>query len=150
MERLVILGGGYGGLKVLSTLIEERLPDNIEFTVIDRNPYHSLKTEFYTIAAGTAADRDVRKNFPKDERIQYVFGEIEKIDTVNRQIIVHNTNKTILYDCLVIALGCEDNYHNVKGAKEFTESVQTFAQARQTGLAIGNLKAYGKVSVVGA
>lgn len=150
MERLVILGGGYGGLKLLSSLLEERLPDNLEITVIDRNPYHSLKTEFYTIAAGTSADRDVRKNFPKDERINYIFGEIAKIDIVNEQILIKNRNKKLQYNYLIIALGCEDNYHNVGGAKEFTESVQSFTKARYTGLAVGNLKAYGKVSVVGA
>lgn len=150
MERLVILGGGYGGLKLLSSLLEERLPDNLEITVIDRNPYHSLKTEFYTIAAGTSADRDVRKNFPKDERINYIFGEIAKIDIVNEQILIKNRNKKLQYNYLIIALGCEDNYHNVEGAKEFTESVQSFTKARYTGLAVGNLKAYGKVSVVGA
>src|SRR5699024_11079539 len=119
MERLVILGGGYGGLKLLFALLEERLPDNLEITVIDRNPYHSLKTEFYTIAAGTSADRDVRKNFPKDERINYIFGEIAKIDIVNEQIFIKNKSKKIQYNYLIIALGCEDNYHNVEGAKEF-------------------------------
>src|SRR5690625_3437138 len=111
MERLVILGSGYGGLKVLSTLLGEVLPSNLDITVIDRNPYHSLKTEFYTIAAGTAADRDIRRNFPKDERINYVFGEIEQIDTIQEKIIINQPNKTIAYDYLIIALGCEDNYH---------------------------------------
>src|SRR5690625_7027457 len=58
--------------------------------------------------------------------------------------------KTVSYDYLVIALGCEDNYHGIEGAEEHTESVQTFSNARQAGLAVGNLKAYGKVSIVGA
>src|SRR5690625_1783319 len=149
MERVVILGGEYGCMKVLNTLIEEKLPDQVEIILIDRNPYHSLKTEFYTIAAGTAADRDVRKSFPKDERVQYVFGEIKEIDHVNQQVIM-SKDKNISYNYLIIALGSEDNYHQVKGAAEYTNSVQTFSQARYAGLAIGNLKAYGKVSVVGA
>lgn len=150
MKKLVILGGGYGGLKVLSTLIEQKLPDDIEITLIDKNPYHSLKTEFYTIAAGTVADKDARIAFPKHDQVNYVFGAIEKIDTDNQQIIINKMTKTVSYDYLVIALGCEDNYHGIEGAEEHTESVQTFSNARQAGLAVGNLKAYGKVSIVGA
>lgn len=151
MERLVILGGGYGGLNILSSLLEQWLPDNLLITVIDKNPYHSLKTEFYTIAAGTAADKNVRIDFPKNDHVNYVFGEINQIDIENQMITLNKKlNNTIHYDYLVVALGCEDNYHGVDGAPEFTQSVQSFSKARQTGLAIGNLKAYGKVSVVGA
>ncbi len=150
MKRLVILGGGYGGIKVLSGLLENHLPDDIEITVIDRNPFRSLKTEFYTIAAGTVADSEVRVDFPEDNRVKYIFKEVTKIDTENNQIVFEEPEDTFHFDYLVIGLGCEDNFHGVKGAKEFTESVQTFAKARHTGVAVGNLNAYGKVTVVGA
>lgn len=148
MVKLVILGGGYGGLRFLTTLLEEKLPDPLEITIIDQNPYHSLKTEFYTIAAGTCADRDVRVQFPTHHQVQYIFEKITKIDVENETI--HLETKSISYDYLVIALGCEDNYHQVEGAKEYTESVQSFQKARFTGVAVGNLKAYGQISVVGA
>src|SRR5699024_4922629 len=73
------------------------------------------------------------------------------IDTDNEQVKVNRkTEHTIDYDYLVIALGCEDNYHGIKGAEEFTESVQSFSKSRHAGLAVGNLNAYGKVSIVGA
>lgn len=151
MKRLVILGGGYGGINILSKLLENHLPNDLEIIVIDKNPYHSLKTEFYTIAAGTSADKNVRINYPKDNRVRYIFGKIKQIDTENEQIIIDQTlNNIIHYDYLVVGLGCEDNYHSVDGAKEFTESVQTFSKARKTGVVVGNLKAYGKVSIVGA
>src|SRR5690625_1028305 len=150
MERLVILGGGYGGIKILTTILDEGIPDNVQITIIDKNPYHSLKTEFYTIAAGTVADRDVRIDFPNNKQINYVFSEIDQIDTENQQIVLKRAIDSIDYDYLVIALGCEDNYHGIGGAKEHAESVQSFSKARHTGLAVGNLKAYGKVSIVGA
>src|SRR5690625_28755 len=150
MKRLVVLGGGYGGLKVILGLLENQLPEDIEIILIDRNPYHSIKTEFYTIAAGTSAEKDIRLAFPDDKRVQYVYGEINKIDTENEEISFSDSSKTVPYDYLGIGLGCEDNYHGSKGAPEFTNSVQTFQNARYTGLAVCNLKAYGKVSVVGA
>ncbi|MGJ9459083.1 NAD(P)/FAD-dependent oxidoreductase [Oceanobacillus sp. CF4.6] len=150
MKRLVIIGGGYGGIKILSGILDQPLPEDIHITVVDRNPFRSLKTEFYTIAAGTVADQDVRVEFPEDSRVNYVFNEIIKIDTEKEQIIFDDPAATIPFDYLVIGVGCEDNYHDIPGAEEFTESVQTFTKARHTGMAIGNLKAYGKVSIIGA
>lgn len=151
MKHLVILGGGYGGLKVLTTLLNQSLPKDVKITLIEKNPYHSLKTEFYTIAAGTCADKDVRMSFPKDERVNYVFAKVNHIDTEQQKITVdRKTEDEISYDYLVVALGCEDNYHGIKGASEFTYSVQSFSRARYAGLAVNNLKAYGKVSIIGA
>ncbi|WP_099159192.1 NAD(P)/FAD-dependent oxidoreductase [Virgibacillus ndiopensis] len=152
MKRLVILGGGYGGINIVSTLLSYQLPEDAHITIVDRNPYHSLKTEFYAVAAGTSAYKDVRIDFPDDDRVNYLFAEVEEIDTENQQILFKkaNTTKALPYDYLVVALGCEDNYHGIEGAAEFTESVQTFAKARHAGLAVGNLKAYGKVTIVGA
>ncbi|RYG72536.1 NAD(P)/FAD-dependent oxidoreductase [Lentibacillus lipolyticus] len=150
MKNIVILGGGYGGVNIIQNLIEQNLPEDVHFTVIDRNPYHSIKTEFYTIAAGTSADKNVRMEFPEHDKISYIFAEIERIDTENRQILFQDRSETTAYDYLIIGLGCEDNYHGIEGATEYTESIQTFQGARHTGMAIGNLKAYGKATIVGA
>lgn len=151
MRNIVIVGGGYGGFKILNSLLSQTLPEDVRITVIDKNPYHSLKTEFYTIVAGTVADKDVRMQFPDDERVQYIFREVEKIDTEQEEITVkRKTDPVIAYDYLIIGLGCEDNYHGIEGADKFTQSVQTFSSARKANLAVGNLGAYGKVSIVGA
>ncbi|MBM7571233.1 NAD(P)/FAD-dependent oxidoreductase [Aquibacillus albus] len=150
MKRLVILGGGYGGLKALNDLIDSGLPNNLHITLIDRNPYNSLKTEFYALAAGTTSDKDVRTEFPIHKQVDLVFGEIIHIDTEKEQVKLYDSEEAINYDYLIIGLGCEDNYHGVPGADEYTESVQSISRARHTGLAVGELKAYGKVSVVGA
>lgn len=150
MKRLVILGGGYGGIKILHQLLDDELPKDLHITMVDRNPYHSLKTEFYTIAAGTVAEKDVRIEFPKHDQVEYLFAEIEQIDTDNQQVMLGNSDEPVAYDYLVVSMGCEDNYHGIEGAIEFTESVQTISKARHTALAIAELKAYGKVAIVGA
>ncbi|MGM8364881.1 NAD(P)/FAD-dependent oxidoreductase [Virgibacillus sp. W0181] len=150
MKRLVILGGGYGGIKLLYGLINQHLPEDLEIIVVDKNPYHSMKTEFYTIVAGTSADTDVRSAFPTNDHVKYVFAEVNAIDIENQQLTFKDKSDPVTYDYLVIGIGCEDNYHGIEGAEAFTESVQTFSKARHAGLAVGNLKAYGKVSIVGA
>lgn len=150
MRNLVILGGGYGGIKVLTGLLGSALPDDLQIIVIDKNSYHSYKTEFHTIVAGTAAEIDVRTNFPVHDQVQYEFGTVKEIDIENERITFQDSSRVIAYDYLVISVGCEDAYHGIEGAEEFTESVQSFSKARYAGLAVGNAKPYGKISVVGA
>src|SRR5699024_6928006 len=140
----------YGGIKVLTGLLGLALPDDVEIIVIDKNPYHSYKTEFHTIVAGTEADINVRTDFPLHEQVRYEFGEVKKIDHETNEIFFRDRSKVIMFDYLVIGLGCEDSYHGIEGAETFTESVQSFSKARHAGFAVGNLPAYGKVSIVGA
>src|SRR5690625_1246553 len=150
MRKLVILGGGYGGIKVLTGLLGLALPEDLQIIVVDKNPYHSYKTEFHTIVAGTAADINVRTEFPVHDQVHYEFGEVQSIDYEKQEVYFQDKSTVVTYDYLVIALGCEDVYHGIEGAEEFTESVQSFSKARHAGFSVGNLKAYGKVSIVGA
>ncbi|UOQ48287.1 FAD-dependent oxidoreductase [Gracilibacillus caseinilyticus] len=150
MKRVVIIGGGYGGMNALHQLMDNGIPSDVHISVIDRNPYHSLKTEFYAIAAGTKSDKEVRIDFPVHEQISYIYGEIVEIDTENERIRLQNNDNMVEYDYLVIGLGCEDNYHGIQGAMEYTESVQTIERARKASIKINNLPAYSQVSVVGA
>lgn len=148
MRKLVLLGGGYGNMRVLLRLLPS-LPEDVEITLVDRTPFHSLKTEFYALAAGTVSDADVRVQFPQHERMKIVNGDIFDIDLKEKTIFLANAEQ-ISYDDLVIGLGCEDKYHSVPGADEFTYSIQSIAKARATyqtliGLAPGSI-----VGIVGA
>jgi NADH:ubiquinone reductase (H+-translocating) len=150
MKQIVILGGGYGGFRILHRLLSKGLSPDIQITLVDRNPFHSLKTEFYALAAGTSADKHVRVNFPFHDQVRPVYGEIEKIDIENEQVIVREHAEPIHYDYLIIGLGCEDNYHGIEGAEVYTESVQTIAKARQAGYKVTNLSPGSQVTIVGA
>ncbi|RXK18105.1 NAD(P)/FAD-dependent oxidoreductase [Macrococcus sp. DPC7161] len=148
MKNLVLLGGGYGNMRVMQKLLPNTLPSEYNITLIDRIPFHGLKTEFYALAAGTESDKDVRVDFPKDARLNTVFGEITSIDLENQLISVGDSK--VDYDELIIGLGCEDKYHNVPGAKEHTFSIQTMTQARKTYQAIADLPSGSTVGIVGA
>ena len=80
MKRFVILGGGYGGLTVAQELLEGDLPENTVIVLIDRMPYQGLKTEYYSLVAGTVADIDLRVSFPSDPRLIVTYGEVTDVD----------------------------------------------------------------------
>lgn len=149
MRKLVLLGGGYGNMRVLLRLLPNSLPSDTEIILIDRTPFHSMKTEFYALAAGTESDQDVRVPFPENERLKVVNGEIVEIVLEEKCILLENGTR-VEYDDLVIGLGCEDKYHGVPGAEEFTYSIQTIGNSRKTYQALLSLPPGATVGVVGA
>lgn len=149
MKHLVLLGGGYGGMRILHHLLPHQLPDDVKITLVDKNPYHCLKTEYYALAAGTISDQHVRVSFPEHPRLTVQFGEITGIDIEKKQVHLQN-GQIVTYDDLVIGLGCEDKYHNIPGASEYTCSIQSIDQARETYRRLNNLTAGTTVCIVGA
>jgi NADH:ubiquinone reductase (H+-translocating) len=147
MKRLIILGGGYGGSKLIHQLLPH-LDKDVEIKLIDRNPYHSMKTEFYALAAGTVAEREIRSVFPKHDQLQLVVDEILSVDLENKGVHLRH-HDTIYYDYLVVALGSEDAYHGTEGAKEHALSIGTIKKSRQTYEAVNNVDSYGMITVVG-
>ncbi|MBC9874623.1 NAD(P)/FAD-dependent oxidoreductase [Macrococcoides bohemicum] len=148
MKNLVLLGGGYGNMRIMQRLLPNTLPTEYNITLIDKIPFHGLKTEFYALAAGTESDKEVRVEFPQDKRLNVVYGEVTQID-LEKQIVSIGENH-VDYDELVIGLGCEDKYHNVPGAEEYTYSIQTMTKARKTYRSIADLPSGSTVGIVGA
>jgi NADH dehydrogenase len=146
--NIVILGGGYGGLRIIQRMLAASLSKDVQLTLVDRMPYHCLKTEYYALAAGTEPDSALRVSFPNDPRLLIKFAEITEID-LEKKFVHLKDQERLSYDYLVVALGCEDRFHGVEGAQEHALSIQTIAQTRQTYQALNNVKPYGKVCIVG-
>ncbi|WP_042476091.1 NAD(P)/FAD-dependent oxidoreductase [Bacillus ndiopicus] len=149
MKKLVLLGGGYGNMRILLRLLPNNLPQDTEIILIDRTSFHSLKTEFYALAAGTSTDKEIRVAFPEHPRLKTIFGEVIRIDREDKTIYLEG-DQEVKYDDLVIGLGCEDKYHGVPGAEENTFSIQTIAKSRTTFEKLCGLPPGSTVAIVGA
>ncbi len=147
MKKLIILGGGYGGMMLLSRLISN-LPYDIMIILIDKAPYHFLKTEYYALAAGTVSDEHIRIPFPKHPQVSILNAEVEGINLSSHKVNLVN-GESIFYDNLVIGLGCEDNYHSIPGADEFTHSIQTRGRSQKTYTELNLLEEESKVAIIG-
>jgi NADH:ubiquinone reductase (H+-translocating) len=149
MRNLVLLGGGYGNMRILLRLLPNQLPEDVQITLVDKVPYHCLKTEYYALAAGTISDHHIRVPFPEHPRLHIQYGLVTNID-LQQQLVYLKDQSPIRYDDIVIGLGCEDKYHNVPGAQEHTCSIQSIENARCTYQKLNNLEPGSTVAIVGA
>jgi NADH dehydrogenase len=148
MKKLVILGGGYGGLTIANQLLEKEIPRDTLIILIDRMPHQGLKTEYYALASGTISDYDLRVTFPVDPRIIVKYGEISDIQLA-KKVVVLQDNEEVSYDWLVIGLGCVDNFHNIQGAEQYANTIQTFSATRMTYQKVNDIRPYGQITIIG-
>ena len=148
MNQIIILGGGYGGQRIAEKLLAADLPDNVLITLVDRMPFHGLKTEYYALAAGTEPENLIRVPYPNDPRLHVKHGEVVRVD-LDEQAIHFDNGDVLSYTWMVIGLGCEDRYHGIPGADVYTHSIQTLHATRLAYAAINNVRPFGQISVVG-
>ncbi|WP_151737209.1 NAD(P)/FAD-dependent oxidoreductase ['Paenibacillus yunnanensis' Narsing Rao et al. 2020] len=148
MRTLLVLGGGYGGLALIQKLLDSHLPHDVEIVLVDRMPFQGIKTEYYALAAGTAAEHELRISFPSHPRLRVLYGEVGAIDLEGRLVLL-TSGEPVPYDMLAIALGCTDNYHSIPGAELYTCSIQSMASTRETYRRLNDVKPYGTVNIVG-
>ena len=82
-------------------------------------------------------------------RLNIQYGTVTNIDLEEKAVYLDG-GEAIQYDDLIIGLGCEDKYHNVPGAKEYTHSLQSIEQTRKTYEQLNSLEPNATVAVVGA
>jgi len=107
--KVVIIGGGFGGLKLARRLNNK---EDIEVILIDKNNYHQFQPLFYQVAtAGLDASNisfPLRKAFQGSKNVHVRLAEVKEIQTANNKIITDIGEFD--YDRLVIATGADTNF----------------------------------------
>ncbi|MBN9391491.1 MAG: NAD(P)/FAD-dependent oxidoreductase [Chloroflexi bacterium] len=120
MPKLLILGGGYGGLAVAQRLdAVSRGRTEWEITLIDRRDFHLLQVRVHEVAANTIPVEKVSIPFKElldGRKIKFVQASIDKILPNEKQ--VETSAGTFDYDRLVVALGSETRYPPIPGLRE--------------------------------
>ncbi len=128
--KLIILGGGFGGLR-LARLLSNK--EGIDITLIDRFNYHQFQPLFYQVAtAGLDASNisfPLRKAFQKSKNVRIRMAEVERIDTDAKQVITNEG--TYNYDYLVIATGASTNFFGNKNLEAHAFPMKSTVEALQ-------------------
>ena len=133
--RVVIVGGGFGGLKVAQTLEKlMRFGDSVEVTLISRDNF-LLFTPFLTEAMGGMLDEaDVIspiRSFLKKSR--FVMGEVTSIDmrakTVTYRRPLTNETETMQADHLVLSLGSTTSFYGQEDVEKQAFTLKSLSDA---------------------
>lgn len=107
--RVVILGGGFGGLYAAQAL--KHAP--VDVTVIDRRNYHLFQPLLYQVATGSLSPGEIaapiRGVLSKQKNTNVLLGEAVDIDPVAKTVQLKD-GAAIPYDFLITATGSEGNY----------------------------------------
>jgi NADH dehydrogenase len=126
-KRVVIIGGGFGGIELAKRLSGK----NIQVVILDKHNYHTFQPLLYQVAtAGLEPDSiayPLRKLFQKSENCIFRMAEVQKI-LPNDNLILTNIGK-LRYDYLVVATGSKTNYYGLEKEKGEMMAMKTIPQA---------------------
>jgi len=142
MQRIVIVGGGAGGLELAAKLGRVLGPEAV--TLIDCRPFHVWKPSLHEVAAGTLdihAEGLSYQMLARDNGFSFVLGRLSGLNAGGCEVMVAallDDDGTILipprnipYTSLVLAVGSESNYFNIPGAREHCISLNATDDAER-------------------
>ncbi|PKH01340.1 FAD-dependent oxidoreductase [Psychromonas sp. MB-3u-54] len=145
MDKIVIVGGGAGGLE-LATELGDKLgrKKKAHITLVDKNRTHLWKPLLHEVAAGSLDDGIDALSYrahAKNHHFSFQLGALSDIDRENKHIqldeLLDNDGIKILpectvsYDILVFALGSVSNDFNTKGVREHCIFLDSPKQAKK-------------------
>ncbi len=126
-KRVVIVGGGFGGLKLAKALHK----GNYQVVLLDKLNYHAFQPLFYQVATAGLEPGSIaypfRKIFNPYKDYYFRMADVQRIDSENNQVI---TNIGVLhYDYLVIATGATTNFFGDEKMKSLCMPMKTVSEA---------------------
>lgn len=128
-RRVVILGGGFGGLACAGALGGS----NVDVLVIDRRNHNLFQPLLYQVATAALSPANIsepiRRTLARYPNVRVMLAEVEGIDPTNRQVILKD-NLPVGYDQLVVATGSVYNYFGHDEWRNIAPGLKSNREAR--------------------
>src|SRR6476661_9768990 len=123
-KRIVILGGGFGG--VYAAMHLEKLfarESFVEICLVSRDNFFLFTPMLHEIAASDLEITNIVNPLRKLLRkVEVVIGDVNNIDLPNKRVLIshgyRNHSLQIDYDHLVVALGSVTNFYDIPGLSD--------------------------------
>lgn len=129
-KKVVIIGGGFGGLAAAKALGKDR---NFEVTVLDRRNYHLFQPLLYQVATAGLSPADIavpiRAILSDAQNTTVVMAEADRIDLETKS--VGSGDLSWNYDYLVLACGARHSYFGKDAWEENAPGLKTLEQATE-------------------
>lgn len=118
-KKIVILGGGFGGLYTYKGLYKYFKHDELDITIVNRNNYFLFTPMLHEVATGGIAHHQVVESirqviYKTNDKLH--IAEVLSVDCEKQ--IVKTSIDELPYDVLIVALGATTNFFNAPGARE--------------------------------
>jgi NADH:ubiquinone reductase (H+-translocating) len=127
LHRVVIIGGGFGGLSAARRL--KHVP--VDVTLIDRYNYHLFQPLLYQVATGALSPANIasplRDVLKKQKNTRVLLAEATNIDVASRRVIL--SDGTLDYDTLIVATGSSHQYFGHDEWAQFAPALKTVDDA---------------------
>src|SRR5271154_3491542 len=127
-HRVVILGGGFGGLVAAQKL--KRTP--VDVTLIDRRNFHLFQPLMYQVATGSLSPGEIaapiRGVLSEQKNTQVLLGEATDIDPMAKRVTLCD-GAVFDYDSLIVATGSQTSYYGNDGWQRWAPSLKSIEEA---------------------
>ena len=126
-KRVVIVGGGFGGLRLANKLRHS----DFQVVLVDRNNYHQFPPLIYQIASAGIEPSSIsfpfRKIFQRRKNFFYRMAEVRSIFPKHK--IIQTSIGKVHYDYLVLAAGSTTNFFGNKHVEEEAMPMKNVSEA---------------------
>ena len=126
-KRIVIVGGGLGGLELAFKLVD----DDYQVVLLDKNNYHQFPPLIYQVASGGLEPSSIsfpfRRLFQGKKDFFFRMAKVESVNTDKK--IINTTVGEIDYDYLVMAFGAKTNFFGNKDIEATTLPMKSVSEA---------------------
>lgn len=126
-QRIVVVGGGFAGLKLVQSL--RRGPYQI--VLIDQYNFHQFQPLFYQVAMSglepSSISFPLRKLFQNEKDVFIRLTKVESVDPAQKKLITDGG--TIFYDLLVLAMGADTNFYGNKDIESSALTLKSVPEA---------------------
>jgi len=127
--RVVILGGGFGGLYAAQSLKDAP----VRVTLIDRRNFHLFQPLLYQVATGWLSPANIastlRAVLRRQKNTRVLLGEAIDIDVSSRQVIL--SDGAIGYDTLIVGTGSRHHYFGNEHWEALAPGLKTVEDATE-------------------
>lgn len=126
--KVVIVGGGFGGLAVAKALGGA----NVDVLLIDRTNHHLFQPLLYQVATAALSPADIatatRTLVARYANVTTRLDEVRAVDAATHQVVT-TSGARLPYDYLVLATGCEYSFFGNDAWAEHAFVLKTLADA---------------------
>jgi len=127
--RIVIIGGGFGGLAAAQALKTAA----VEVTLIDRRNFHLFQPLLYQVATGWLSPANIastlRATLRRQQNARVLLAEVIDIDVKGRRVLL--TDGSVEYDTLIVAAGSRHHYFGNDQWEEIAPGLKTVEDATE-------------------